>query len=95
MQSLFEDTTLKSMFDGLSKQEQDKYRADGEQMYSLDYEKRGTSEDDTFINAAAYIGEALKSGLRPSQLDVNEIEVMRSVFGKTWYENYGYTAESD
>jgi hypothetical protein len=47
------------------------------------------------IEAAAYIVEGMKSGLRPSQLDESEREVMRSIYGAKWYEKYYFTSETD
>ena len=92
--NLFTDPRIKATFDGLPKEQQDEYRRQGEHMYNKDYEKIG-SEEDTMIDAAAFISEGLKSGLRPSQLDSNEIEVMRSVFGGEWYLRFYYTSEKD
>ena len=92
--SLFNDTKLKSMFENLTEKEKQDYKRCGEHMYNKDYESLGT-EDPKLVDAAAYIAEGLKSGLRPSQLDKNEIEVMRSIYGEQWFTRYNYTSESD
>ena len=95
---LFKDEGLKSMFNSLPKEEQEKYKRQGEKMYSIDYDTIGVSGEDSrqkIIEDAAYIGEGLKSGLLPHQLDKEEVEVMRKVFGKRWFEKYGYKSETD
>lgn len=95
---LFSDEALKAAFKSLSKDDQEKYKREGEKVYSVDYETLGVAGVDTrqkAIEDAAYIGEGLKSGLLPSQLDKDEIETMRQVFGKKWFERYGYKSESD
>ena len=38
-----------------------------------------------------YIISGLKSGLRPNQLSEDELEVLKQVYGDTWYINYGFT----
>ena len=91
---LFTDPKLKSAFDALSPEEKAKYKAAGEHMYQKDYEKIG-NEDKVFQDAVLYISEGLKSGLRPSQLEENEKEVMRSALGKNWFQKFFYTSESD
>jgi endo-alpha-1,4-polygalactosaminidase (GH114 family) len=95
---LFKDNALKTAFNSLPKEEQDKYKRQGENMYSIDYDSlgvQGTDSRQKIIEDAAYIGEGLKSGLRPSQLDKDEIEVMQKIFGKRWFEKYGYKSEED
>lgn len=92
--SLFNDQKMKSAFASLSPEQQDTYKRQGEHMYSKDYENIG-SEEDKMIEAAAFISEGLKSGLRPSQLEANETEIMRSVFGSNWFKRYNYESEQD
>ena len=64
-------------------------------MYSKDYENMNNDLQSRLIESAAYINEGMKSGLRPSQLDDSEREVMRSLFGKCWYEKYFFSSEED
>lgn len=92
--NLFDDPKLKASFNGLSKEQQEEYKRQGEHMYSKDFENLG-SEEDKIMDAAAYISEGLKSGLRPGQLDSSEIEIMRSVFGSQWFERFNYASEQD
>lgn len=94
--NLFDDPRIKDTFNGLPKEQQEEYKRQGEHMYSRDYENDNIgSEEDKMIDAAAFISEGLKSGLRPGQLDENEVEVMRSIFGSEWYRRFYYTSEKD
>jgi len=90
--NLFEDEKIKSVFNSLPKEEQENYKKQGEYMYQKDYENAGNPED-KILESVAYISEGLKSGLLPSQLDESELELMRSTFGHTWYEKFGYSSE--
>ena len=92
--NLFEEKQFKTMFAALSDKEKEEYKRAGEHMYNKNYDSLGT-EDTKIIDAAAYISEGLKSGLRPSQLDASEIGVMRSIYGDEWYTRFNYTAETD
>jgi len=91
--SIFSEEKLKEMSRGISKEDLEKYKKQGEHMYSKDYENAGLHEN-KIIENVAYISEGLKSGLLPSQLDNNELELMRSVYGATWYEKFGYHSEN-
>lgn len=64
-------------------------------MYEKDYVNIGNGNlDDKLIESVAYISEGLKSGLQPNQLDNNELEIMRNVYGKLWYEKFGFVSET-
>lgn len=94
--NMFEDQQLAAPFKNLPKDEQDDYKRQGEHIYSKDYETIDIkANDDKLMESAAYISEGLKSGLLPSCLDDNEREVMRNVFGKTWYVRFGYSSEDE
>lgn len=92
--NLFEDQKMKQMFENLPKEDQINYKRSGEHMYSYDYESAG-NVDNKMNEAAAYIVEGLKSGLRPSHLDESELAVMKSVYGDKWFTRYGYSSEKD
>lgn len=92
--SLFDDKNLQKMFDNLPPEEKATYKRQGEHMYSKDYEVAGSAAD-RFTESAAYVCEGLKSGLLPSQLSSDEREIMISVYGRFWYEKFGYTSEND
>ena len=93
--SLFTDKSLQALYNELPNEEKVTYKEQGEYMYDKDYEATNNDLQSRMIEAAAYIVEGMKSGLRPSQLDESEREVMRSIYGAKWYEKYYFTAETD
>ena len=93
--NLFTDAHLKALHDELPEKERKEYKQQGEYMYDKDYEHIDIDLHSRLVESAAYINEGMKSGLRPSQLDDSEREVMRSIFGKCWYEKYFFTCETD
>jgi hypothetical protein len=96
--NMFEDRKLLNAFKNLPKEDQDQYKKQGQHMYSKDYESidiNNNPQENKVMESTAYISEGLKSGLLPSQLDENEREIMRNVFGKLWYEKFGYDSENE
>jgi hypothetical protein len=93
--SLFTDKSLQTLYNELPDEEKVTYKKQGAYMYDKDYETTNNDLQSRMIEAAAYIVEGMKSGLRPSQLEENEREVMRSIYGAKWYENYYFTSETD
>ena len=92
---LFSDSKYKTAFENLPKDEQEQYKKQGKHMYEKDYVNIGNGNlDDKLIESVAYISEGLKSGLQPNQLDNNELEIMRNVYGKLWYEKFGFVSET-
>lgn len=91
--SLFADEKIAKMLSSISPEQGAIWKKSGEYIYALDYERMTSSsvEGDTI----ALIHEAMKSGLRPSDLDATEVALMRESRGDTWYKNYGYTTEQD
>jgi hypothetical protein len=93
--SLFTDPNLKALYDQLPEEEKNEYKRSGEYMYSKDYENTNNDLESRLLEAAAYINEGMKSGLRPSQLDEDEVKVMREIFGSEWYKKYYFDSEQD
>ena len=91
--NMFTDKSLKSAFKSLPKEDQERYKQQGENMYSVDYEGLGKDPNQALLESAAYISEGLKSGLLPTQLTQDELNVMRTIFGETWFEKFGYESE--
>lgn len=93
---LFKDPKFKKMFNDLPKEEQEQYKRQGKHIYEKDYVNIGNNDnlEDKLIESVAYISEGLKSGLQPRQLDKNELEVMRNIYGKLWYEKFGFESET-
>lgn len=92
---LFNDKSFKDLYDNLPEEEKVTYKKQGEYMYNRDYSKIDNDLQSRMIESAAYIAEGMKSGLRPSQLDESEREVMRSIYGPKWFEKYFFTSETD
>jgi len=93
--NMFDDSKLKNAFAGMSKNDQEQYKKQGEHMYSKDYVNVNLNQEDKILESVAYISEGLKSGLSPSLLEENEREIMRNVYGKLWYERFGYSSETE
>ena len=93
---LFKDPKFKKIFNDLPKEDQEQYIREGKYLYEKDYVGIGNNDnlEDKLIESVAYISEGLKSGLQPSQLDNNELEIMRNVYGKLWYEKFGFVSET-
>lgn len=92
--NLFEDKAIKSAFENLPEDEQKKLKSQGEYMYSVDYANTGKQEEKLY-ERIAYAQEALKSGLRPSQLETEERSLFRSFYGNEWFRRYGFESEAD
>lgn len=93
--NLFTDKSLKALYDELPDEEKATYKKQGEYMYNKDYANMNNDLQSRLIESAAYIVEGMKSGLRPSQLDESEREVMRTIYGPKWYEKYFFNSETD
>lgn len=68
----------------------EQYERIGREMYgTIDFENINESKaiDDT--DALEYIESALRSGLRPCDLEENERNFMENEYGEQWYERYG------
>ena len=91
---LFKDTGISSIVSKMPASQRKIGEKKGEYLYSTDYEKI-TGESKKYIDALTFIHEGMKSGLRPSQLEVDEVALMRESRGNAWYEAYGYATEQD
>jgi hypothetical protein len=73
------------------------YEQKGEELYTDEFMEIVTAENPQELNdmmeGAAYLKEAIKSGLRPCMLTDNEKNILENVLGKEWYIEYGYTME--
>ena len=66
------------------------YERLGRQMYgTVDFENVDRDLENEEMNALEYIETALRSGLRPCDLDENEQKFMEDAYGEAWYEQYG------
>ena len=94
--SLWNNEMVKNASKSMSKSDLDKYAKLGESFYKdIDYET-STIIDKTNIvppfmkNAVKYVEESIKSGLHPCMMTKEEVELMKSIYGCKWYEDYGY-----
>jgi hypothetical protein len=88
---LFNNPYISEAKKHLSQEKLEEYKRLGERFYAgWDFEKGGPEK--VLDVAVAEISEAIKSGLHPSDLDENEIEIMSTKIGKEWYLDFGYTA---
>lgn len=66
------------------------YERLGREMYgTIDFENINESKAQDDVDALEYIESALKSGLKPCDLDETEKNFMENQFGEQWYERYG------
>jgi hypothetical protein len=90
---LFNNPMTRASIAALSDEDKAHYKAIGQELYgSIDFEASQVlnSMPPPMSEASAYVIESVKSGLHPSMLEENELELLKNVFGKLWYEKYGY-----
>lgn len=94
--SLWDNNMVNAARKAMSKEELLRYEKIGESIFKdINFETSSISnnEDPLLSDAVAYITEGLKSGLHPSMLDSNEINVLENFYGKEWYKSWGYKKE--
>lgn len=88
----------------ISESEQEYYKKLGEALHSIDFTAENPTAQASAVvpseasteqlhESGAYIGELLKSGMLPRDLEENEREVMRTLLGEEWYLEYGFCKE--
>lgn len=90
---LFDNPMVSAAKKSMSKEDIEKYEAIGESMYSIDFEKCGSIEDNTVLEALAYVNESIKSGIHPSMLSEPELVILETSYGREWYKKFGYVKE--
>ena len=94
--SLWDNDMVKNATKSMSKKDLDKFAKLGESFYKdVDYETSTIIDKNNIIppfmkNAVKYVEESLKSGLHPSMMTKEEVELMKEIYGVKWYEVYGY-----
>ena len=91
---LFKDQGIIDIISKIPEDQKKEGQRKGEYIYSTDYDKI-TGESKNCIDELTFIKEGMKSGLRPSQLDPEELILIRQMCGEKWYETYGYSSEQD
>ncbi len=94
--SLWSNPMIDAARKAMSPEDLEKYDKLGQSLYKdIDFISSEVIDEDSkypmFIrDAIAYIYESLKSGIHPSMLTKEEIQVMTNFDGETWYEKWGY-----
>lgn len=91
---LFNNPMVNEALKKMSKEDIQKYKTIGEQMYGhINFEdsKIIGSLPPPVSEAIAYIEEGIKSGLLPQDLEENEVICLHDAYGEKWYEKYGWT----
>lgn len=79
------------MKDSISDEDKERYRQMGEEMYNtVDFSANEilNNPDNPIEESAAYIHEALKSGMHVDYLTEEECNVMKEAFGESWRDRY-------
>jgi len=93
---LFDNPMTRSAMAALTPEQKQNYKEIGESMYGhLNFEegKVLSNMPSPMEEVIAYITEQLKSGIHPSFLEENEIEVLKDFYGEDWYLKWGYSKE--
>ena len=93
--NLFNNPMVKAAKEAMTPKQIEEYRLKGESMYKdIDFEKCEVENIPPFFSdAIRYIEELIKSGLHISMLTQDDKNLLKEMYGNTWYLNYGYTKE--
>ena len=96
-QDLFDNPMIEEARKTLPKEQQDNFAKIGDEMYNtidfVDAEGKSQTIPEGMAEGAAYIVESVKSGMHISLLENNEKEILKQVYGPSWYSNFGYVEE--
>lgn len=89
---LFNNPMVEAARKNLSQEDIERYKHLGEQFYNnIDFVNGKTDQDnipDQWNDCLVYIEEALKSGLKPSDLEADEITFVQNIHGNDWYDKW-------
>jgi hypothetical protein len=92
--NLFNNPMIESAKKSLSPEQLDRYKKLGEDMFSIDFTNLNTTNINNippFLSQPLmYITEAIKAGLHPSELTIDEKNILSECYGNNWWENFGY-----
>lgn len=93
--SIFNNKQFKEAFNSLPKEEQEKYKKIGEDLYNtIDYINTGMTLAEQDPNEViAFIENQLRSGIHPSDMEEGEKLIMSDTYGEEWYTKWGYVKE--
>jgi hypothetical protein len=92
--NLFDNHMVRQALSAMTPEQVEEYKRIGEKMYNtIDFNDGKVIQEmePPFSEAVAYIEMGLTSGLLPTDLEDNDIQVMEEVYGKEWYKKYGFT----
>lgn len=94
--SLWNNQMVNSALKAMSPADIEHYKKLGESLYKdINFETSNIESKNNLppyiADAVAYIVESLKSGLHPSMLHKDEVNVLEEVYGKEWYKKWNYT----
>jgi hypothetical protein len=81
----------------MTKEQLEEYKKKGEDMYGdMDFDtagKDGGASTDPLRSTLKYIELGLNSGLHPSEVTLDEKNILIQFYDEKWYEKWGYTKD--
>lgn len=93
---LFDNPMVRAAKASMNPKEIERYRVLGEQLFgAVDFVTSESLDNPAPVmdQAVEYISIQLRSGLHPSLLENSEKELLRSIYGDSWYTNWGYVEQ--
>lgn len=79
----------------IPKEQQENWGKIGEEIYNsvdfVDADGKSQTVPESMMEGAAYIVDSITSGMHISYLEENEKELLKEVYGTSWFERFGYT----
>lgn len=79
----------------IPKEQQENWEKIGEEMYNsvdfVDADGKNQTVPESMMEGAAYVVDSITSGMHISYLEENEKELLKEVYGTSWFERFGYT----
>ena len=93
MDDLFDNPMTRAALSAMSKEDIEKYKKIGEELYGkVDFTKSKNLDNtpEPILESLSYIETQIQSGMHPSMLEDDEKELIKSIRGNKWYEEWGY-----
>ena len=93
---LFDNPMTRAALKSMTPEQIKTYQDIGQKMYgNIDFDKSEVLSNlpPPMAEALAYVKEGIKAGLHPTDLDEDEVNLLKEVYGEEWYTKFGYTAE--
>ena len=89
---LFNNPMVKAAKQSLSQEQLEEYKKIGENLYhKMDTEgKIKQNLEENLKDTLWFIESQIKSGLHPSDMDEDYINILTDKYGDKWYEKFGY-----